>query len=78
MKLFYQQTNLNLTMLKIKPNFVANLLRDRFESLQRRGALAASKVMMKKKRKLKSYFKPGHKVTEKDIEKYVNRNVKKK
>lgn len=55
-----------------------NLLRDRFESLQRRGALAASKVMMKKKRKLKSYFKPGHKVTEKDIEKYVNRNVKKK
>ncbi|CAH0677541.1 unnamed protein product [Spodoptera exigua] len=55
-----------------------NLLRDRFESLQRRGALAASKVMMKKKRKLKSYFKPGHKVTEKDIEKYVNRNVGKK
>nr|XP_049693474.1 ribosome biogenesis protein NOP53 [Helicoverpa armigera] len=55
-----------------------NLLRDRFESLQRRGALAASKVMMKKKRKLKSYFKPGHKVTDKDIEKYVTRSAGKK
>ncbi|CAD0204655.1 unnamed protein product [Chrysodeixis includens] len=55
-----------------------NLLRDRFESLQRRGALAASKIMMKKKRKLKSYFKPGHKVTEKDIEKYVTRSAGKK
>lgn len=56
----------------------SNLLKERFESLQRRGALAASKVMMKKKRKLKSYFKSGHKVTEKDIERYVNRDVGKK
>ncbi|KAL0819171.1 hypothetical protein ABMA28_008424 [Loxostege sticticalis] len=55
-----------------------NLLRDRFESLQRRGALAASKLMMKKKRKLKSYFKAGHKVTEKDIERYVTRSAGKK
>ncbi|XP_063832225.1 ribosome biogenesis protein NOP53 [Ostrinia nubilalis] len=55
-----------------------NLLRDRFESLQRRGALAASKVMMKKKRKIKSYFKAGHKVTEKDIEKYTTRSTEKK
>ncbi|CAH2094995.1 unnamed protein product [Euphydryas editha] len=55
-----------------------NLLKERFESLQRRGALAASKIMMKKKRKLKSYFKSGHKVTEKDIERYVNRDVGKK
>ncbi|CAB3233899.1 unnamed protein product [Arctia plantaginis] len=56
----------------------SNLLRDRFESLQRRGALAASKVMMKKKRKLKSYFKPGHKVTDNDIEKFLKRNAEKK
>ncbi|KAJ8711568.1 hypothetical protein PYW08_008522 [Mythimna loreyi] len=55
-----------------------NPLRERFESLQRRGALAASKIMMKKKRKLKSYYKAGHKVTEKDIQKYVTRNVGKK
>ncbi|CAG9567766.1 unnamed protein product [Danaus chrysippus] len=55
----------------------SNLLRDRFESLQRRGALAASKVMMKKKRKLKSYFKPGHKVTEQDIKKYIQKLDKK-
>lgn len=52
----------------------ANLLRDRYESLQRRGAVAASKVMMKKKRKLKSYFKAGHKVTDKDIDQYVAKN----
>ncbi|XP_026332248.1 ribosome biogenesis protein NOP53 [Hyposmocoma kahamanoa] len=48
-----------------------NLLRDRYESLQRRGALAAAKLMMKKKKNLKSYFKPGHKVTEQDIERYI-------
>ncbi|CAG4990806.1 unnamed protein product [Parnassius apollo] len=55
-----------------------NLLRDRFESLQRRGALAASKLMMKKKKRVKSYFKPGHKVTEQDIEKYVQKMKGKK
>ncbi|XP_037868007.1 ribosome biogenesis protein NOP53 isoform X1 [Bombyx mori] len=53
-----------------------NLLRERFESLQHRGALAASKVMMKKKRKLKSYFKPGHKVTDQDVQKFIkNHNI---
>ncbi|KAI8437837.1 hypothetical protein MSG28_012055 [Choristoneura fumiferana] len=52
---------------------LSNLLRDRFESLQHRGALAASKLMMKKKRKLKSYFKAGHKVTDQEIEKYINK-----
>lgn len=57
----------------IKSN--SNLLRDRYESLQRRGALAASKVMMKKKRKLKSYFKPGHKVTDNDIERFMKRTA---
>lgn len=51
--------------------FAANLLRDRYESLQRRGALAASKLMMKKKKNLKSYFKPGHKVTEQEVERYI-------
>ncbi|CAG9793530.1 unnamed protein product [Diatraea saccharalis] len=56
----------------------ANLLRDRYESLQRRGALAAAKLMMKKKKKLKSYFKPGHKVTDQDVERYVNRTAGKK
>ncbi|KOB77383.1 Uncharacterized protein OBRU01_03381 [Operophtera brumata] len=56
----------------------SNLLRDRFESLQRRGALAASKLMMKKKRKVKSYFKQGHKVTDQDIQRYVNRTAGKK
>ncbi|XP_050681785.1 ribosome biogenesis protein NOP53 [Leptidea sinapis] len=50
-----------------------NLLRERFESLQRRGALAASKVMMKKKRRIKSYFKAGHKVTDADVQKYINK-----
>lgn len=48
--------------------FAANLLRDRYESLQRRGALAAAVVMMKKKKNLKSYFKPGHKVTKQEID----------
>ncbi|XP_049885845.1 ribosome biogenesis protein NOP53 [Pectinophora gossypiella] len=55
-----------------------NLLRDRYESLQRRGAVAASKLMMKKKRKLKSYFKAGHKVTEQEIERYTTRSAGKK
>ncbi|XP_045504036.1 ribosome biogenesis protein NOP53 [Colias croceus] len=54
-----------------------NLLRERFESLQRRGVLAASRVMMKKKRRVKSYFKAGHKVTDQDVEKYMN-NIDKK
>ncbi|KAJ0172404.1 hypothetical protein K1T71_012377 [Dendrolimus kikuchii] len=58
-----------------KINSTTNLLRDRFESLQRRGALAASKVMMKKKRKLKAYFKAGHKVTENDIQRYVDKKA---
>ncbi|XP_045525496.1 ribosome biogenesis protein NOP53 [Pieris brassicae] len=58
-------------------NASTNLLRDRFESLQRRGALAASKVMMKKNRKVKSYYKAGHKVTDQDVEKYMQ-NVNKK
>ncbi|KAJ2954593.1 hypothetical protein O0L34_g2888 [Tuta absoluta] len=52
-----------------------NLLRDRYESLQRRGALAGSKLMMKKRRKLKSYFKPGHKVTDADVQKYMTRSA---
>ncbi|CAH0730793.1 unnamed protein product, partial [Brenthis ino] len=56
----------------------ANLLRDRFESLQRRGALAASKIMMKKKRKLKSYFKAGHKVTDQDVQKFLKKSSAKK
>ena len=56
----------------------ANLLRERFESLQHRGALAASRVMMRKKRKVKSYFKPGHKVTDQDIEKYIEKSRSKK
>ncbi|XP_013165859.1 PREDICTED: uncharacterized protein CG1785 [Papilio xuthus] len=55
-----------------------NLLRDRFESLQRRGALAASKLMMTKKKRLKAYFKPGHKVTEKDVENYLQKKMVKK
>ncbi|XP_038207211.1 ribosome biogenesis protein NOP53 [Zerene cesonia] len=54
-----------------------NLLRERFESLQRRGVLAASRVMMKKKRRVKSYFKAGHKVTDQDVEKYMNKINKK-
>ncbi|GBP28911.1 Ribosome biogenesis protein NOP53 [Eumeta japonica] len=48
-----------------------NLLRERYESLQRRGALAGAKVMMKKKKKIKSYFKPGHKVTDQDVQNYL-------
>ncbi|XP_072933609.1 ribosome biogenesis protein NOP53 [Epargyreus clarus] len=55
-----------------------NLLRERFESFQHRGALAASKLMMKKKRKVKSYFKPGHKVTDQDVERYLNNKNKQK
>jgi hypothetical protein len=34
--------------------------------------------MMKKKRKLKSYFKAGHKVTDQEIEKYLTRSAGKK
>ncbi|KAG6446166.1 hypothetical protein O3G_MSEX004275 [Manduca sexta] len=68
---FVEPTQLSGDLLHINPK--TNLLRDRFESLQRRGALAASKIMMKKKRKLKSYFKPGHKVTDQEIEKYINK-----
>ncbi|XP_050354773.1 ribosome biogenesis protein NOP53 [Nymphalis io] len=56
----------------------SNLLKDRFESFQRRGTLAATKIMMKKKRKLKSYFKSGHKVTDQDIDRYVKRSAGKK
>ncbi|CAH2054962.1 unnamed protein product, partial [Iphiclides podalirius] len=55
-----------------------NLLRERFESLQRRGALAASKLMMKKKRRLKSYFKAGHKVTDQDVDNYLKKAKDKK
>ncbi|CAK1545780.1 unnamed protein product [Leptosia nina] len=55
-----------------------NLLRERFESLQRRGALAGSKVMMKKKRKVKSYFKAGHKVTDNEVDKYLEKIKKSK
>ncbi|XP_034835850.1 ribosome biogenesis protein NOP53 [Maniola hyperantus] len=53
----------------------ANLLRDRFQSLQRRGALAASKIMMTKRKKLKKYFKPGHKVTDQDVDKFLKRSA---
>ncbi|XP_045778941.1 ribosome biogenesis protein NOP53 [Maniola jurtina] len=53
----------------------ANLLRDRFQSLQRRGALAASKIMMTKRKKLKKYFKPGHKVTDQDVDKFLKRST---
>lgn len=49
----------------------SNLLRERYESLQRRGIIAGAKIMMKKKRKVKSYFKPGCKVTENDAIKYT-------
>ncbi|XP_041983306.1 ribosome biogenesis protein NOP53 [Aricia agestis] len=50
-----------------------NLLRERYESLQHRGALAAAKIMMKKRRKVKSYFKPGHKVTDSDVQKVIDK-----
>lgn len=59
-------------------NSKTNLLRERYESLQRRGALAGAKLMMKKKRKVKSYFKPGHKVTDQEIERYITRSAGKK
>ncbi|XP_059058765.1 ribosome biogenesis protein NOP53 [Achroia grisella] len=55
-------------------NAKANLLRERYETLQRRGALAGAKLMMKKKRKVKRYFKPGHKVTDQEIERYINKS----
>ncbi|CAG9132695.1 unnamed protein product [Plutella xylostella] len=48
-----------------------NLLKERYQSLQHRGAIAASRLMMKKKKRVKSYFKAGHKVTDQDVEKYV-------
>uniref|UniRef100_S4PG29 Ribosome biogenesis protein NOP53 n=1 Tax=Pararge aegeria TaxID=116150 RepID=S4PG29_9NEOP len=54
-----------------------NLLRDRFQSLQRRGALAASKIMMTKRKKLKKYFKPGHKVTDQDVDNFLKRSAAK-
>ncbi|XP_013186088.1 ribosome biogenesis protein NOP53 [Amyelois transitella] len=54
-------------------NAKSNLLRDRYESLQRRGALAGAKLMMKKRKKAKSYFKPGHKVTDQDVERFLAR-----
>ncbi|KAL4717387.1 hypothetical protein ACJJTC_017274 [Scirpophaga incertulas] len=56
-----------------KTTSTGNLLRDRYESLQRRGALAAAKLMMKKKKRVKSYFKAGHKVTDQDVERFLTR-----
>ncbi|XP_023935209.2 ribosome biogenesis protein NOP53 [Bicyclus anynana] len=52
----------------------ASLLRDRFQSLQRRGALAASKIMMTKRKKLKKYYKPGHKVTDQDVDNFMKKS----
>ncbi|RVE53431.1 hypothetical protein evm_002001 [Chilo suppressalis] len=59
-------------------NTKVNLLRDRYESLQRRGALAAAKLMMKKKKRVKSYFKSGHKVTDQDVDRFLKRSAGKK
>ncbi|XP_053615219.1 ribosome biogenesis protein NOP53 [Plodia interpunctella] len=59
-------------------NAKSNLLRDRYESLQRRGAVAGAKLMMKKRKKTKSYFKAGHKVTDQDVERYLTRSAGKK
>ncbi|XP_063380723.1 ribosome biogenesis protein NOP53 [Cydia fagiglandana] len=68
---FVDPADLSGNLTRLAPS--TNLLRERFESLQHRGALAATKLMMKKKRRVKSYFKPGHKVTDKEIERYINK-----